>query len=97
MPISVAAFRGQDAAGQKISEIVSADLERSGQFRIIGSASGATDEASRPELTVLRQAGADSFAVGSVTKLVDGRFDVRFRLWDVVKGQEMLIIRGWWI
>jgi TolB protein len=89
MPIAVASFRGQDAAGQKISEIVAADLERSGQFRIVATANGPTDEASRPELNVLRQAGADSFATGSVTKLVDGRFDVRFRLWDVVKGQDL--------
>lgn len=89
LPIAVAVFRGQDAAGQKISEIVAADLERSGQFRIISAANGPTDEASRPELTVLRQAGADSFATGSVTRLVDGRFDVRFRLWDVVKGQDL--------
>jgi TolB protein len=89
MPIAVASFRGQDAAGQKISEIVAADLERSGQFHIIASPSGTTDENARPELSTLRQVGADSFAAGSVTKLVDGRFDVRFRLWDVVKGQDL--------
>lgn len=89
MPIAVAGFRGQDAAGQKISEIVAADLERSGQFRNIASPSGPADETSRPELTALRQVGADSFAAGSVTKLADGRFDVRFRLWDVVKGQDL--------
>jgi TolB protein len=89
MPIAVASFRGQDAAGQKISEIVAADLDRSGQFRIIASPNSAVDETSRPELTILRQAGADSHAAGSVTKLADGRFDVRFRLWDVVKGQDL--------
>ena len=27
--------------------------------------------------------------VGSVSRLADGRFDVRFRLWDVVKGQDL--------
>jgi TolB protein len=64
-------------------------LERSGQFRGIASTIASADETSRPELTALRQAGADSFAAGSVTKLVDGRFDVRFRLWDVVKGQDL--------
>jgi TolB protein len=89
MPIALASFRGQDTAGQKISEIVAADLERSGQFRIVAGPNASSDDASRPELTTLRQAGADSFAAGSVTKLVDGRFDVRFRLWDVVKGQDL--------
>jgi TolB protein len=27
--------------------------------------------------------------VGSVSRLADGRFDVRFRLWDVVRGQDL--------
>ena len=31
-----------------------------------------------------RQRTADSLVVGSVTRLADGRYDVRFRLWDVV-------------
>jgi TolB protein len=87
MPIALASFRGQDTVGQKISEIVAADLERSGQFRIVPVPSGSMDETYVPELTALRQTGADSFAAGSVNKLADGRFDVRFRLWDVVKGR----------
>jgi TolB protein len=88
IPITIAPFNGQETSGQKISEIVSADLERSGQFRSIASTTAA-DDSSRPELNALRRAGADSFASGSVTKLADGRFDVRFRLWDVVKGQDL--------
>jgi TolB protein len=36
-----------------------------------------------------RQKSADSLATGSVTRLADGRFDVRFRLWDVVRGQDL--------
>ena len=36
-----------------------------------------------------RQKAADSLVTGSVTRLADGRFDVRFRLWDVVKGQDL--------
>jgi TolB protein len=36
-----------------------------------------------------RQKGADSLATGSITRLADGRWDVRFRLWDVVKGQDL--------
>lgn len=89
IPVVIAPFRGQEALPQKISEIIRADLERSGQFRVISSPAGTFDEASRPELTALRQAGADAFASGSATKLADGRIDVRFRLWDVVKGQDL--------
>ena len=32
---------------------------------------------------------ADALVTGSVNRLADGRFDVRFRLWDVVKGQDL--------
>jgi TolB protein len=90
LPIAIAPFRGQDGAPQKIASIVQADLERSGQFRIVDGSAGANlDETSRPDLTPWRQRSADSLAVGSVTKLADGRWDVRFRLWDVVKGQDL--------
>lgn len=89
VPVVIAPFKGQEALPQKISEIIKADLERSGQFRVINAPAGVFDESSRPELSSMRQAGADAFASGSVTKLADGRFDVRYRLWDVVKGQDL--------
>ncbi len=89
VPVVIAPFRGQEALPQKISEIIKADLERSGQFRVIAPPAGVFDESSRPDLSSLRQAGADAFASGSVSRLADGRMDVRFRLWDVVKGQDL--------
>jgi len=67
---------------------VQADLERSGQFKGVESGFG-LDESARPDLNVLRQRGADALVAGSVTRLADGRFDVRFRLWDVVRNQDL--------
>lgn len=87
MPIAVVTFRGDDVAPQKIGSIILADLERSGQFRGVEASGASLDENSRPDMSVWRQKGADSLVSGSVTKLADGRFDVRFRLWDVVRGQ----------
>lgn len=87
LPIAVATFRGDDAAPQKIAAIIRADLERSGQFRSIDSAAAVIDEVARPDASIWRQKGADSLVTGSVTRLADGRYDVRFRLWDVVKSQ----------
>jgi TolB protein len=88
LPIAVATFRGDDASPQKIGAIVLADLERSGQFHGINTG-GAIDESTRPDLSVWRQKGADSLLTGSVARLADGRYDVRFRLWDVVRGQDL--------
>ena len=89
LPIAIAPFRGEGQSQQKIAAIVQADLERSGQFRAIDAAGAALDEGSRPDVTPWRQKGADSLAVGSVARLADGRWDVRFRLWDVVRGQDL--------
>ncbi len=89
LPIAVLAFKGDDAAPQKIGAIVLADLERSGQFKAIDPGAANLDESSRPEMSAFRQKGADHLVVGSITRLADGRFDVRFRLWDVVRSQDL--------
>ena len=89
MPIAVAAFRGEAQAPQKIGTIVKGDLERSGVFRAVDTGDLVLDESTRPDLMQWRQKGADSLVTGSVTALADGRFDVRLRLWDVVRGQDL--------
>ena len=89
LPIVVAPLKGEETAPQRISGIVRADLERSGQLRAIDIAGLNLDEGARPDLAGLRQRGADALSAGSVTRLADGRWDVRFRLWDVVKGQDL--------
>ena len=89
LPIAIAPFRGEAEAPQKIAAIIQADLERSGQFRLIEPTGTALDETSRPDVSPWRQKGADSLGVGSVSRLADGRYDVRFRLWDVVRGQDV--------
>jgi TolB protein len=89
VPIAVPAFRGDDSAPQKIGAIVQADLERSGQFRGLDASGPVLDELARPDLAAWRQKSADALLTGSVTRLADGRFDVRFRLWDVARGQDL--------
>ncbi len=89
IPIAVATFRGEAQAPQKIASIVKGDLERSGVFRAVDTADLVLDESTRPDLGQWRQKGADSLVTGSVTPLADGRFDVRLRLWDVVRGQDL--------
>ena len=88
IPIAIASMRGEESSPQKISAIVQSDLERSGQFR--GNAlTSPMDELARPDFTSLKQKGDEALLTGSITKLADGRFDVRFRLWDVVRGLDL--------
>ncbi len=89
LPLGITRFRDEDRSGQPISAIVRADLERSGAFRIIES-SGALDERSQPQWADWRGRGADALVAGSVSRLADGRLDLRFKAWDVVKGEELL-------
>ncbi|MBQ0942646.1 Tol-Pal system protein TolB [Ideonella sp. 4Y16] len=87
LPIVLGRFRGEENAPQAVSAIVRADLERSGRFRIVDTPAG-LDELSTPAYPDLRSRGADALVAGSVTRLSDGRFDARYKLWDVVKGQD---------
>ena len=89
LPIAIAPFRGEAQSPQKIGSIVKADLERSGMFRGVDTAGLVADENTRPDLASWRQKGADAIVTGSVSPLSDGRFDVRLRLWDVVREQDL--------
>jgi len=88
LPIAIARFRDEDRSGQSPSAIIRADLERSGAFRGVDN-SATLDETSQPQFGEWRARSADALAVGSVTRLADGRFDFRFKLWDVVKGSDL--------
>lgn len=88
IPIAVARFRDEAAGGQPIAAIVRANLERSGLFRGV-DAPGVLDETARPVMAEWRGRAVDALVLGSVTRLADGRFDVRYKLWDVVKGEDL--------
>ena len=88
VPIAFAPLRGEESSPQKISAIVQADLERSGQFRGV-TAGTVLDETQRPDISAMRQKGADALLTGSISRMNDGRYDVRVRLWDVVRGQDL--------
>ena len=89
LPIAIAPFRGEaDAAEDRRHRPGRPGAQRPVP-RDRRRRAPALDETSRPDLSPWRQKGADSLAVGSVTRLADGRYDVRFRLWDVVRGQDL--------
>ena len=48
VPIAIAPLRGEEGVPQKISAIVQADLERSGQFKVLPSGK-VIDETERPD------------------------------------------------
>jgi TolB protein len=79
IPVAVATFRDEDKSPAAVAAIVRADLQRSGLFRIV-ELPGTFDERSRITADEWRGRGADALAVGSVSRLADGRYDVRYKL-----------------
>jgi TolB protein len=86
LPIAVGAFRGEAASLVSPSSIIGADLQRSGVFRLVEPIPG-LDELSPLPQDAARTRQADALLAGSVSKLADGGWDLRYRLWDVVKGE----------
>ncbi len=89
LPLVLGPFRDEGKAGVAVSQIVRSDLERSGLFRAV-LPDRALDERSTIDSAQWRGRGADALVAGSVSRLADGRFDVRYKLWDTVKGDELL-------
>jgi TolB protein len=91
-PIAVVAFRAEERLAQQISPVVAADLQRSGLFRLVdaGGLNPVPYEPAQLNYEQWRARGADAVVIGSVSRLPDGRYDVRFRLMDVVKQAQLV-------
>ena len=88
-PIAVAPFAVEGAAPQEVDAIVRADLARSGLFRIVDAGTQPIADNASVNLADWKTRGANALVIGSVRRLADGRFDVRFRLLDTVQQAQL--------
>ncbi|MCZ2203654.1 Tol-Pal system beta propeller repeat protein TolB [Bartonella sp. A05] len=104
IPIAITDFISSDSIGQKISAVVSADLERSGLFVPIDKASfleQIINPNSQPRFSDWQTIKAQGLVTGQVVRETDGRLRVDFRLWDVfgnrqIKGQRFYTATERW-
>jgi TolB protein len=87
IPIAIAPFAGEAALPPGVTSIVRADLERSGLFRTLELPPLVPQptESSNVNFAEWKARLADALVLGSIAARPDGRFEVRFRLYDVVK------------
>jgi TolB protein len=87
IPIAVLPFVGESVLPQSITEIVEQDLSRSGRFRAIfvGGVNPPPTEIAQVNFAEWKSRLADALLIGEAKRLSDGKFEVRFRLLDVLK------------
>ena len=88
-PIAVASFKRDGEIPQPVDEIIRADLQRSGRFRMIDPGPAPLAETAAVSFAEFTGRGADALVVGSIARMADGRFDLRFRLYDTVKQTQL--------
>jgi TolB protein len=91
--IAVAMVPFQAAPGQPmpaLTQIAGDDLNRSGQIKLIDvSGTQQPVEPAQVNYSIWRGRGAEAMVIGQVTALPGGRFEVRFRLLDVVRQTQL--------
>ena len=96
MPIAVTRFPGEGVAeteiGQNMTQVIAADLERSGLFAPINEKAfiqSAASLAVNPNFAEWRAISAQALVNGRVVTEPNGLLRVEFRLWDVLAETQM--------
>jgi TolB protein len=90
-PVAVMAFAGESQLTQALTPVISANLQRSGLFRMIDTRDITPVPAQPADLRYpdLVRRGADAVVIGSANPLPDGQIEVRFRLMDVARQSQL--------
>jgi len=92
MPIAITDFSSADQMGVQISQVVAADLQRSGLFAPINKAAfieKISNPDQSPRFEDWKVINALALVTGRVTKEADGRLRAEFRLYDTFAGTQM--------
>src|SRR5262245_10014489 len=97
IPIAIPQFFGDDPRfAAEVTNVVAADLERSGLFKPLDPASfidRVRDFNTPPRLQDWRVIGAQALVVGRAGRAGDGRYYADFKLYDVLSQRELLVKR----
>lgn len=88
-PVIIPVFENESSLSRGVSDIVRADLERSGLFNLVDIGPVTVPETRVPDLGAMRDRGADAVLAASIVQQADGRYEVRVRLFDTQKQTEL--------
>jgi TolB protein len=91
VPIAIAPMAGESSQPQAVSEVVAADLSRTGLFKLVNT-SGVMPLPTEPsEVNFADWSGrsAEALVIGKIESAGEGRVEVRFRLFDVQKQSQL--------
>ena len=91
IPIAVMPMRGEGGQAQSVSEVVAADLGRTGLFRLVNTVgiSPTPTEPSQVNFADWTARSAEALVIGKIEPQGEGRVEVRFRLFDVQKQAQL--------
>ena len=91
IPIAVMPLSGEPGQPQSVSEVVAADLARTGLFRLVNTIgiSPIPTEPSEVNFGDWTARSAEALVIGKIEPLPEGRLEVRFRLFDVAKSSQL--------
>jgi TolB protein len=91
IPIAVMPLAGEASQPQAVSEVVAADLGRTGLFRLVNAlgVSPLPTEPSEVNFPDWTARTAEALVIGKIEALSEGRVEVRFRLFDVAKQSQL--------
>jgi TolB protein len=90
LPITVVPFGSEDRFKERVSQIVSADLQRSGLFKLGAVGSVRPTDAADINFRYWRDQGTETMVIGKIVEKSDGKVEVQFRLMDVTKQVQLL-------
>ena len=90
IPVAVLPFANEGTLPAAVTRIVAADLQRSGRFRLVdpGNPNPPPTEVSHVNFGEWKGRAADALVIGGVYGASGGRYELRFRLLDVAKGEQ---------
>ncbi|HEX6635454.1 MAG TPA: Tol-Pal system beta propeller repeat protein TolB [Usitatibacter sp.] len=91
VPIAVVPMAGEAGQPQSVSQVVGADLSRTGLFRLVdtGGVTPLPSEPSEVSFPDWASRSAEALVIGKIEPSGDGRLEVRFRLFDVQKQSQL--------